>query len=512
MSSEGRNPLSEQFGHVNFDGNYDDRSPENRDLIDRRKKHFAGSFLFYHDPLHIVRGQGVWLYDNKGRRYLDCYNNVPAVGHSHSKVVNAIAGQARSLNTHTRYLSDKVVSLAEDLAATLPGKLDVCLFACTGTEAAELAMRMAGVITGNSGILVMEHAYHGNSRLVGEMSTSTYPPEHRPDHICAVEPPNTYRGPFREDENDAGQKYAELVDPAINQLNSHGHGVSAFVCDMIFDSQGGLEAPSDYFQNVYAKVRAAGGLCVADEVQPGFGRTGKYWGFENYGVEPDIVFVGKPMGNGHPVSAVMTTREIADAWASQDVYFNTFGGNPVSAAAAQATMQVIKNERVLANVQSTGAHLRKKLEWLASRHDLIGDVRGLGLYQAIELVKNRRSREPAPEIARLLPDAMKDEGVLVGLTGRFGNVLKIRPPMIITENQINQLISALDKVLYAVRDQVVASSSSMRINSGVVTEGFVRRLGSSPDEVLSIGRGVIVTPLARDKARELGVRVVRDEM
>jgi len=498
------------LGHVNIEEDYDSRTTDNMDLIERRKKFFAGSFLFFHNPIHLVRARGVWMFDNKGKKYLDCYNNIPNVGHCHPKVVKAIAKQASVLNTHTRYLHENIIDLAERIASTMPNGLDASLFCCSGTEAAELSMRIARTVTGNTGIIVMENSYHGNSKLVGEMSTSTYPPEKRPPWIAAVEPPNSYRGPFREGGENLARKYADLVDDAIARLQASGHGVAAFVCDSIFDSQGTLEAPRDYFRMVYKKVRAAGGLCVADEVQAGYGRTGKYWGFEHYGITPDIVFTGKPMGNGHPVTSVTTSREIADQWSSQDVYFNTFGGNPVSAAAADAMMQVMEDEHVLENVGRTGAYLRKSLEQLADRHSIIGNVRGRGFFMGVELVNDRDSKQPALEAARLIPDQMKDEGVLIGLTGRLGNVLKFRLPLVASKSNVDLLVRKLDKVLK--KASVTPKEGISRICEGVVTERTVAEIARSGINILSVGRGVLLTPLARDKARELGVTIKQDQV
>ena len=496
------------LGHVNVGGEYDADKVDNADLIARRKKYFAGSFLFFHNPIHLVRGRGVWMYDNKGRKYLDGYNNIPNVGHCHPRVVRAINEQARTLNTHTRYLHENVIDLAERIAGVMPDGLDVSLFSCTGTEAAELAIRIARTVTGNSGIIVMENSYHGNSKLVGEMSTSTYPAETRPPWIVAVEPPNTYQGPYRDSESNLGRKYADLVDGAIAKLNKNGLGVAAFVCDSIFDSQGTLEAPPDYLKQVYARVHAAGGLCVADEVQAGFGRTGTYWGFEHYDVTPDIVFTGKPMGNGHPVSSVTTSRAIADKWAETDIYFNTFGGNPVSAAAANAMMQVMQDEKLISNCATVGTYFRSKLEYLADKHSIIGNVRGRGLFLGVELVKDRETREPAADIARMMPDKMKDEGVLIGLTGRHGNVLKFRMPLVTTRSHIDLLIRTLDKVIGKAEFESIGESH--RIDDGVITEATIISLAQAGRKQILVGAAVRLTPLAFDKARELGISISPD--
>ena len=421
-------------------------------LLQRRKQHFAGSYLFYKNPVELVRGEGIWLFDREGKRYLDCYNNVASVGHCHPKVVEALTAQAATLNTHTRYLHEKIINYAEHLASTMPDGLDVCLFTCTGTESNELAMRMARKITGNHGIIIMEHSYHGNSTLIHELSSLLYPSDECPDYVATVEPPNTYRGPYRTSQGfsdeQLGEKYADLIDGAIEKLKKAGHGVAAFICDGIFDSQGTLTAPGNYFQKVYEKVRAAGGICVADEVQPGFGRLGDHmWGFEHYDVLPDIVTLGKPMGGGHPVAGVVASKETAEAFFNQAFYFNTFGGNPVAAAVAEAVLSVIEEEGLQENAREVGVYLRAELENLADRQPLIGDIRGRGLFFGVELVHDRESLDPAHREARAIAENMKNEGVLIGSVGRFGNVIKIRPPLVFSKENADLLIEKFDKLL-----------------------------------------------------------------
>ncbi len=429
-----------------------EQPPKNLEMVKRRQHHLGGSILFYHDPVHIVRGEGVWLFDAEGNRYLDCYNNVASVGHCHPDVVSALTQQASTLNTHTRYLHENVISYAEQLTALMPEPLDVCMFVCSGTEANELAMRIARTVTGKRGAIVMESSYHGNSTLIDELSTLAHPdPSQRPAHVVGVEPPNTYRGPFTyantKCEEELAEQYANLIDPAIDQLNNNGEGVAAFMCDTIFDTQGSLEAPKDYFKKAYQKIRDAGGLCIADEVQPGLCRTGKWWGFEHYDVVPDIVTLGKPMGDGHPLAIVVTSREIAEAFSQGAYYFNTFGGNPVSTAVGMAVLDVCKRENLVSNCEQVGNYFRKQLHALAERHQVIGDIRGKGLFLGVELVKDRSSKEPASELAAQIPDAMKDAGVLMGMTGRYGNMLKVRPPLTFSRDNVDTVIQALDKVL-----------------------------------------------------------------
>lgn len=421
----------------------------NASLIQRRLRHVGGSMLFFDDPVHLVRGQGVWLYDKQGRQYLDCYNNVASVGHCHPEVVSALSDQARLLNTHTRYLHETVVEYAETLTRLMPDGLDICTFVCTGTEANDLAFRIARTVTGHQGAVVMENSYHGNSTTIDALSTMAHPdPSDRPDWLVAVEPPNTYRGPFRRDrDEDLGARYAGLVAEAVATLDERGHGTAAFMCDTIFDSQGVLEAPEDYFRLAYEQVRSAGGLCIADEVQAGLARTGAWWGFEHYGVVPDIVTLGKPMGGGHPIGIVVTSREIAQKFAASAVYFNTFGGNPVSAAAGKAVLEVCEREDLPAHCADTGARLRSRIEELRQRHEVIGDVRGLGTFIGIELVEDRETRTPATALARRIPDAMREQGILIGISGRHGNVLKIRPPLVFDASHADQLSATLAGVL-----------------------------------------------------------------
>ena len=422
-------------------------------LLRRRERALGPAYrLFYDEPVHLVRGEGVWLFDNAGRRYLDCYNNVASVGHCHPHVVGALCRQAATLNTHTRYLHENVVRYAERLASTLPAALEVCMFVCTGTEANDLAFRIARTVTGNEGAIVSEDAYHGNSMIVTALSTGEYPAAERPDWLAAVEAPNPYRGRYRAGEAGLGAKHAALVDGAIAALQARGHRPAMFMSCGIFDSNGVLVPPEGYYREVFARVRAAGGLCVADEVQSGLCRLGDHvWGFEDSGVVPDIVTMGKPIGDGHPLAAVATTREIAEAFARKFSYFNTFGGNPVSAAVGLAVLDVIERERVLANVHEVGAYLGPKLAALAERHPLLGDVRGKGLFWGLEMVADRDTRQPARTAAERARDGLRRRGVLAGTCGPLGNVLKIRPPLVFSKDNADMLLERLEDALAAER-------------------------------------------------------------
>ena len=419
-------------------------------LLERRSGALAPSYqLFYDEPVHLVRGEGVWVFDAEGNRYLDCYNNVPSVGHAHPRVVRALCDQAALINTHTRYLHGNVVELAERLGASLPGELGVCYFVCTGTEANDLAVQIARVVTGHEGVMVTERSYHGNSELVGKLSTDSYPEHERPDWLAVVEPPNTYRGPFREPDTDLGERYADLVADGLDALATRGHGIAAYLVDTSWDSNGVLVAPSDYVARSADIVRSRGGLLIADEVQAGYCRLGRnFWGHANYGVVPDIVTLGKPMGAGHPVAAVVTTPAIAAEFATRRNYFNTFGGNPVSAAVALAVLDVIEDEGLLDNARSTGEVLGAALRELATRHELIGNVQGSGLFWGLDLVVDRDTRRPiAYADAKRIATALRHRGILAGVTGRYTNVLKIRPPLVFRPEHVDVLVTELDRLL-----------------------------------------------------------------
>jgi 4-aminobutyrate aminotransferase-like enzyme len=422
-------------------------------LVERRRRALGPTYShFYEEPLYLVRGEGVWLYDNEGRRYLDCYNNVPSVGHCHPHVVAALTRQAATLNTHTRYLHHNVVEYAERLAATLPGDLSVCLFVCTGSEANDLAYRIARAATGNAGAICTRGAYHGNTTLVSELSPEFQRKRPAPDFIVDVEPPDAYRGPFANGEADAAEKYADLVDDAIDELAAKGYRPAMMLIDSIYDAAGVHTPPPAYQQRVHKKIRAAGGLVVCDEVQAGLTRLGDhYWGFMDSGVLPDIVTLGKPMGAGHPLAAVVTTPPIAAAFAQETDYFNTFGGNPVSAAAGIAVLDVVERENLLANVQRTGKHFLEGLRALGAKHSLIGDVRGKGLFIAVELVEDRHTKKPASATAAAVVENLREQGVLTALIGRDRNALKFRPPLVFTIEHADIALAALDHALTAAR-------------------------------------------------------------
>jgi len=416
-------------------------------LFDRRKKLMGSAYrLFYDQPLHLVKGEGVWLFDADGKRYLDMYNNVPHVGHCHPHVVDAVSRQASTLNTHTRYLHENVLNLAERLTSKFSDDLDTAMFCCTGTEANELALRIARRCTGGTGIIVTDFAYHGNSQAIYEISTDSIPSEDVPDYVVTVPAPDTYRGAYRED--DAGVRYAAHVNEALALLQSRGIKPAAFVIDTIISSSGVVAPPAGYLGSVAEIVRDAGALFIADEVQPGFGRVGShFWGYEAGGITPDIVTLGKPMGNGHPLSAVVTRRELVDTFSGYGRYFNTFGGNPVSCAAGLAVLDVIDSENLQQNALEVGQHLVDGLWKLANDHECVGDVRGTGFFLAVELVTDRDGRTPATELTTRVVNDLRNRGVLTGAIGPDANILKLRCPMVLSRANADFALSVLDEVL-----------------------------------------------------------------
>jgi 4-aminobutyrate aminotransferase-like enzyme len=402
--------------------------------------------LFYQEPVHIVRGEGVWLYDSDGNRYLDMYNNVPHVGHCHPHVVQALTNQIATLNTHTRYLHENVVDYAERLTAKLPAELDTAMFSCTGSEANELALRIARYCTGGTGMIVTDFAYHGNTKAIFEISTEDISPEERPDYVVTVPTPDVYRGQFQGD--DAAERYADTIHDALALLDSRGIKPAAFIIDTIVSSGGVVATPPGYLSRIAQAVREAGALFVADEVQPGFGRTGRhFWGHEIDDFVPDIVTMGKPMGNGHPLAATITRRELLDQFIEHAHYFNTFGGNPVSCAAGLAVLDVIENENLQQNALEVGLYLNQGLWRLADRYEAIGDVRGDGLFKAVEFVKDRDSRVPATDFCGRIVEALRQRRVLTGRIGKDNNILKLRPPMVYKKEHADQFLDLFDEVL-----------------------------------------------------------------
>ena len=422
------------------------------EIIRLRRRHIAPSLsISYEKPLHIVRGFMQYLYDDEGRQYLDGVNNVCHVGHCHPRVVKAAQDQMAVLNTNTRYLHEHIATYARRLAGLLPAPLGVCFFVCSGSEANELALRLARTYTGRRDVIVLDAAYHGNTTTLIDISPykldgpGGYP---TPDYVHRVRLPDGYRGVYRYGDPEAGRRYAGDVREAIQRMQDGGRAPAAFIAESLAGCAGQVEFPPGYLEAAYRHVREAGGLCIADEVQVGFGRVGShFWGFETQGVVPDIVTLGKPIGNGHPLGAVVTTPEIAAAFANGMEYFNTFGGNPVSCAVGLAVLDVIAGEGLQEHARRTGAYLKQRLEDLAGRHASIGDVRGRGLFLGVELVRNRETREPAALEAARVVERMKEKGILLSTDGPLHNVLKIKPPLPFDEKNADQVADSLDTVL-----------------------------------------------------------------
>lgn len=422
------------------------------EILARRAAQIGPSLsISYRKPLHIVRGSMQYLYDSDGRKYLDAVNNVPHVGHSHPKVVRAAQAQMEVLNTNTRYLHEYLVRYAERLCATLPEPLRVCYFVCSGSEANELALRLARTHTRQKDTVVVDVAYHGNTTSLVEISPYKFNGpggSGAPPSVHVVPMPDMYRGVYKQDDPAAGEKYARHVAETIQQLQEQGRRVGAFICESLLGCGGQMVLPDGYLQAAYRAVRAAGGVCIADEVQTGFGRVGThFWGFETQGVVPDIVTMGKPIGNGHPLGAVVTTPEIAASFNNGMEYFNTFGGNPVSCAIGMAVLDVIEEEQLQAQALRVGTHLLDGLRGLMTKHQIIGDVRGLGLFIGIELVRDRSTLAPAAKEAAYVANRMRECGILLSTDGPFHNVLKIKPPLVFNEANADVLVATLDRVL-----------------------------------------------------------------
>jgi 4-aminobutyrate aminotransferase-like enzyme/Ser/Thr protein kinase RdoA (MazF antagonist) len=415
---------------------------------ERRRRLGPSLSLAYRRPLEIVRGAGTFLYDERGRAFLDMVNNVAHVGHSHPRVVAAAARQMTVLNTNTRYLHPSIVRYAERLAAMLPEPLSVCFFVCSGSEANELALRMARAHTGRRGVIVLDGAYHGNTQGLIEVSPYKFAGPGgagRPPHTRVVPMPDGYRGRYRREDPSAGQKFAAHVAEAAS-----GFEPAAFLSESLLSCGGQVEPPRGYLAAAYGHARAAGAVCIADEVQIGFGRVGShFWGFQTQGpdVVPDIVTMGKPIGNGHPLGAVVTTPEIAASFANGMEYFNTFGGNPVSCEIGLAVLDVIRDEELQARARSVGGELREGLAKLVERHAAAGDARGRGLFLGLELVESKETRTPSAAKASYVVERMKDHGVLLSTDGPDHNVIKMKPPLSFSREDALRVLDALDRVL-----------------------------------------------------------------
>jgi 4-aminobutyrate aminotransferase-like enzyme len=426
-----------------------------RETLARRRALVGPISVSYRRPLRIVRGWRQYLYDDEGHRYLDAYNNVPHVGHCHPHVVQAAVRQMAVLNTNTRYLHDGLEAYAERLSATLPEPLRVCFFVSSASEANELAIRLARAYTQRRDLLVLDAAYHGNTSTLVDIS----PYKHAgpgglgaPDWVHVAPLADDYRGPHKRSDPEAGARYAADAARVVDALRTRGRELAAFIAESCPSVGGQIVFPAGYLAGVYQSVRSAGGVCIADEVQTGLGRIGThFWAFEAQGVVPDVVVMGKPLGNGHPLAAVVTTRPIADAFDNGMEYFSTFGGNTVSCAVGSAVLDVMHDEALQAHALRVGAEVLTGLRALLAKHEIVGDVRGSGLFLGVELVKDRERLEPATAEASYVANRMRDQGILLGTDGPFHNVVKIRPPMPFDGANGARLIEALDDVLGQLR-------------------------------------------------------------
>ncbi|KAG8592893.1 hypothetical protein GDO81_000658 [Engystomops pustulosus] len=427
--------------------------------IEMRKKHIGPSckVFFSKDPIKIVCAKGQYMFDERGERYLDCINNVAHVGHSHPEVTKAAVRQMELLNTNSRFLHDNLVQYAESLTATFPEKLSVCYFVNSGSEANDLALRLARQYSGHYDVITLDHAYHGHVTSLIDISPYKFQQlgkEAKKEYVHVAPSPDTYRGKYREDHPDPGAAYADDVNEIIKEAHKNNRKIAAFIAESMQSCGGQIIPPPGYFQKVAEYVHKAGGVFIADEVQVGFGRVGKhFWSFQLQGEDfvPDIVTMGKPIGNGHPLSCVVTTREIAEAFGATGLeYFNTFGGNPVSCAIGLAVLDVIKKEDLQGNAINVGNYLVELLQEQKEKHQMIGDIRGVGLFVGVDLVKDRLLRTPATAEAQHIIYKLKEKRILLSADGPHRNVLKFKPPMCFTKEDAKMVVDAIDELLTAI--------------------------------------------------------------
>ena len=436
--------MTSTFSNIMDSNSYSAGPGDAEPLISAREKMLGPAYrLFYERPVHLVRGHGTYLFDADGQRYLDAYNNVASVGHCHPHVVDAVTRQLSTLNTHTRYLHEAIVDYSERLLTTLPFEVDQVMYGCTGSEVNDLALRVAEMHTGATGVIVTTDAYHGNTAAVTAISPSLGGATALGAHVRTVAPPDSYRVP----KDRLAQAFAADVAAAADELVQAGYGVSCLIVDTLFSSDG-IYTEADVLGPAVAAIRSRGGVFIADEVQPGFGRTGNaMWGFERHGVVPDLLTTGKPMGNGMPVAAMAARSDVLKSFAVGVPYFNTFGGNPVSMAAAAAVLDVIENERLMVNAANTGALLHRELTRIAQDQPGVGDVRGAGLYLGVEMVTDPDTKAPDRAGARRLVNRLRERRVLLSVCGHDGNVLKIRPPLVFSPADVDWLCTEFEAAL-----------------------------------------------------------------
>lgn len=432
-----------------FDPNkVDQLDAKTREFVDRRARLLGPAYrLFYANPVEFSRASGVFMYDTDGNEYLDAYNNVVSVGHCHPHVNAAVMAQMGTLCTHTRYMQDGILGFAEKLLATFEDKIGHVMFTCTGSEANDLALRMAKYHTGHEGIIVTSEAYHGNSELTSGFSPSMGENTRLGTYVRRVSAPDTYRV----DTDDMGGWLAAQVTEQIRDLERRGQGLAAFIADSLFSSDGIFAHSPGILEPVLKVVHDAGGIFVADEVQCGFARTGSHmWGYQRHDVVPDIVSMGKPMGNGYPVAGIAVRPEVASKFGHDMRYFNTSGGNTVAMAAANSTLEVLQDENLIANSRVVGKMMLSSLNDIMQGDERIGDVRGSGLYMGIEIVKDRETREPDSPLALALVNELRRRRVLISATAANANVLKVRPPLTFSAQNADRFLTELKGALETV--------------------------------------------------------------
>ena len=406
--------------------------------LGRRLANFgAASVLFYREPIEMVSAKAAWVVAADGKRYLDFYNNVPSVGHCHPKVVEAVASQMARLNINTRYLNAEVDSYLDKLKNTLPATLSNVVMTCSGSEANDLALRIAAKASGGTGFVVSENAYHGNTKFVTEISPAAHKTAVLPDHVESIPAPAAGQ--------QAGEVFAENVRKAIGKLAKRGHKFAGLICDTIFSSDGIYSDPAGFLGPAVVEARKSGGVFIADEVQPGFARTSEaFWGFERHHITPDIVTMGKPMGNGFPMAAIATQPHLLEQFCEDVGYFNTFGGNPVAAAAGSAVLDVIREEGLQDNARRVGVYLKDRIDELARRSDSIGSVRGVGLFLGVDICSDGK---PDAAAASGIINRLRDKGILTSAAGKMAATLKLRPPLCLTIKEADIFVDALEAVL-----------------------------------------------------------------
>lgn len=424
--------------------------PLQKNIRRRDRSLGPGYRLFYDEPLEIVRGKGVTLFDRDGNEYLDVYNNVPSVGHSHPRVIEAVHQQMQTLNTNTRYIQEPILEYSEQLLSTFPAELGHVMFTCTGSEANDLAMRVAKYVTGNQGIIVTAGAYHGLTAEVSSFSPSLGVGVPLGPNVRVIDAPDALR--YSSDTVSLEDHLREQVRSAIADLHRHGIGVAAFIADSIFSSDGVYAGPTGFLRPIVEEIHAAGGLYIADEVQPGFGRTGEeWWGFQRHGIIPDIVTIGKPMGNGIPIAAAIFKPELLVDFGKNIRYFNTFGGNSVAIAAAQAVLDVIREESLLPNALEVGNKIVSELKAFSQDVEQVAEVRGSGLFIGVDLVTDRSTLSPNGSAATEIVNSLRRDRILISACGAQGNVLKLRPPMPFSSNDADRLLEGMEKAFTTLR-------------------------------------------------------------